>query len=525
MVQRGPDSTLLPRAARSMVWNATLLPLISVFNLASSVLIRNYFGLASGLYDALIGVVNTLMLWPGLGIPVAFTQFIPELGRRDDRRCLWAFICRAGALRLLSLVLFLIPVNINAVAVGELFHLGDHGATLVHLASALALLRSGHELALKTLQALLSHLAANTIQLAQAVLAMVGLAVTLWAGLGMPQLMVALIVASSLLLVIAVSVVRWRVAQIGSSGQPTAPSSRQFGEIVTGISTRRFAGFSLFMSAHDTMNYFASPAFASLAIAALYDTPGPVALFAAGLQFPMLVVVVVLAGFQGLYRPLFARLITDSDRPRLRAAFSGVSKVQVALLLPAGTGLVILVGDLMPLLYGDVFTDAVPLARVLCVFLFGEAMFNLGTIVLSVDHQYRSVMLAQAMRLLGAPLFIWLAARGDLQLAAVAFGLSRLAATLFGYALAQRRFGVRFPFRFAFRAAMPSLAMATVVITARSLWSTSWMEVIVLTALGVAAVAIGMRQFHVLGPRELDLIDRAQLPGRSTIIAWLKPRA
>ena len=177
------------------------------------------------------------------------------------------------------------------------------------------------------------------------------------------------------------------------------------------------------------------------------------------------------------------------------------------------------------MLYGDVFADSVPLARVLCFFLFSEAIFNLGTIVLSVDHQYRSVMQAQAMRLLGAPLFVWLAAHGDLRLAATAFGISRVAATLFGYVVAQRRFGVRFPFALALRAALPSLAMLAILTAARSMWSTSWVEVVALTTLGVAVVAIGMRVFRVLGPRELDLIERAQLPGRSAIIAWLKPRA
>ncbi len=520
------EATLLTRAARSMFWNAALLPLITAFNLVSSVLIRNYFGLASGLYDALIGVVNSLTLWPGLGIPVAFTQFIPELETRDDRHAVWTFVRRAGTLRILSLALFLVPVNVNAAAVGEIFHLGPHGATLVYLASVLALLRAGHELALKTLQSLLSHLAANVIQLTQAVLAVAALAIVLGAGLGMTQVMVALVVASAVLLVIAAGVVRRRISRVASKPRPVADevSAPQSRAIVPGVSVRRFAGFSLFMYAHDTMNYFASPAFASLAIAAMYDTPAPVALFAAGLQFPMLTVVVVLAGFQGLYRPLFARLINDAEPRRMRAAFSEVSKVQAALLLPTGTGLAIVVGDLIPLLYGEVFAEAVPLARVLCVFLFAEAVFNLGTIVLSLDHQYRSVMLAQAMRVLGAPLFVWLAARGDLRLAAAAFGLSRVAATLFGYAVAQRRFGVRFPFAFALRAAVPSAVMLLILTAIRSIWSTSWIEVITLMVVGVVVIALGMRLCRVLGPAELDLIDRTQLPGRSTIIAWLKPR-
>ena len=54
---------LLPRVAASMFWNTTLLPIITLLNLGVSILIRRTFGLESGIYDILIGIRNTLLVY------------------------------------------------------------------------------------------------------------------------------------------------------------------------------------------------------------------------------------------------------------------------------------------------------------------------------------------------------------------------------------------------------------------------------------------------------------------------------
>jgi len=273
---------------------------------------------------------------------------------------------------------------------------------------------------------------------------------------------------------------------------------------------------------YNWLNYFVTPAFASPAIALAAGSAAPVALFNVGFQLPQMAVVLVLAGFQGLYRPLFARLVDGGAPDKIRTAFSEISKVQAVFLLPAGVGLYVLAADYIPLLFGSEFTAAIPVARALCVLLVAESLFNLGTILLSVDHRYRDVALAQSLRLAGVPVFIYLAARADIVGAAIAFGVARFLSAFTGYLFARRRYRVQFPLAFTLRAAAPSAAMLVVVSVGRSMFATSWTQVVGLTLLGVIVVAAGTRVFKVLGEHELALIERAGLPGGAHIIRWLR---
>ena len=49
--EAGTDNALLRRVSRSMFWNASMLPVIIVVNLAAGIMIRRGFGLQSGVYD------------------------------------------------------------------------------------------------------------------------------------------------------------------------------------------------------------------------------------------------------------------------------------------------------------------------------------------------------------------------------------------------------------------------------------------------------------------------------------------
>ena len=51
---------LAQQASRAAFWNLVLLPLLGMFNLAFSVLIRRRFGLLSGIYDILLGLMSVI---------------------------------------------------------------------------------------------------------------------------------------------------------------------------------------------------------------------------------------------------------------------------------------------------------------------------------------------------------------------------------------------------------------------------------------------------------------------------------
>ncbi len=516
MNDEGSD-LLLRRASRSMFWNATLLPVITIFNLAASILVRRYFGLeVSGRYDVVIALVNSWMLYPDLGLTTTVSQFTPSLESRYGRSAVAAFLRRVGGLRLLLLLFVLVPANIFADVVAARLHLGDAGVWLIHLTTLLTAVRAANDLVMKSLQALLRHLWANLLQLLQAVAATAVVVAAFASGRPLETVVGGLVIVG--VAVLATGLGRLWAALRAIPERELAPAT----DFTPGVPRNRFVKFGLFMYLYNWLNYFATPAFASPMIALVAGSAAPVALFNVGFQLPQMAVVLVLAGFQGLYRPLFARLVDDDSPAKLRAAFAEISKVQAVFLLPAGAGLYVLAGDYIPLMFGGEFAAAVPIARALCVLLVAESLFNLGTILLSVDHQYREVALAQALRLAGVPAFIYLASRSDLVGAAAVFGAARFLSAVTGYFFARRRYRVRFPTAFTLRAALPSVAMVVVVTLGRSMFETSWTQVVSLTLLGMVVVAVGTRAFRVLGEHELALIERAKLPGGAHIIRWLR---
>ena len=95
---------LLHRVADSMFWNATLLPIITLLNLAASILIRRTFGLESGVYDILIGITTTLLAYSSLGISQSLPKLLPDLDAAAGPRAAAALARRAGLRRMALLV-------------------------------------------------------------------------------------------------------------------------------------------------------------------------------------------------------------------------------------------------------------------------------------------------------------------------------------------------------------------------------------------------------------------------------------
>src|SRR5205814_6355428 len=58
----------------------------SDLGLATSILIRRRFGLASGSYDILLGLTNTILFYSGLGIPTSLMKTLPERELGGGRR-------------------------------------------------------------------------------------------------------------------------------------------------------------------------------------------------------------------------------------------------------------------------------------------------------------------------------------------------------------------------------------------------------------------------------------------------------
>jgi O-antigen/teichoic acid export membrane protein len=499
-----------------MFWNALMLPGITAISLGGAVMLRRGFGLESGTYDTALGLLNTILTHSALGLLFTVPQFVPGVARASGRSSVVRFVRRIAVARFALLLAVVAGINVYARPLADSLHLDGNGVWLVRTVSVLAVLRAGSDLAVDVLQSLLAHQLANLVQLAQAVALVVAVGWTLLAHASTAMLFTILTVAAAGTLAMSIWLARREVRAVPAAGaEPGAERP---------VPWSRTVGFAAFMYVNDASNYFATPAFASPALAAVLHGPATTALFNVAFQIPMMAVVLILSGFQGLYRPLFAGLMDAGEPDRVRTAFAEISKVQAALLIPAGAGLVVLLPQYVQMLFGSQFAAAVPLARILAVFMVAESLLNVGVIMLSVDKRYSMTLGVQLVRVVAAPVFIWLAIAGHLNLAAAAFGCGRFLTVALGYLLARRRYGVRFPMGFAARVSLATTLMVAAVVGAGLLMPSTWIVTLARTALGVVVLGLGLRWFAVLGPREQDLLSRARLPGSGLLVRWLAQR-
>ena len=515
-------SSLAHRVSRSLFWNAVLVPVAFVLSAVMSILIRRTFGLRSGIYDVVSGLVGSVLLYSSLGLSTALTKFLPELEVARGRHAVVEFLGRAVGARLAVLVAIMVPMNAFAPAVAAHLHLGEQGALLVRLATAMVAARAALDLGVKTLNAFLAQREVNVLAIVQAFTDPAFIAIAIAAGWGIPGVIGALAASSAFMALGAV----WSAARIlrtlpKEGRRATGATSAPAPVIRAGTSDlARFAGFSY---VYELSLYFAGPAFACPALAMVLGDPSQVALFSTGFYVAFNLVGLVVAGFRGVYRPMFAHLRASGDPERLRAAFVAVTKAQIVMLLPVGVGLYVMCADFLPLLYGKQFVAGVWATRTLVALLFTETAFNLGLIVLSIDERYAPVLGAQALLVICAPLFLLAAKWSGVTAAAAVLGCARVTACMVGYAFCRRWYGLRFPWAFTARVSLVSGVMGVALVAVRSIWPTSILEATTLTAAGAIVFAIGLRLARVIGPEERALLERARIPGGRWLVRWLVP--
>jgi O-antigen/teichoic acid export membrane protein len=509
--------------SRSVFWNALLVPVAFVLSTVMSIVIRRAFGLGSGVYDVVSGLVGSVLLYSSLGLSTALTKFLPELEVTQGRRAVLAFLARAATARGVVVAAVLLPLNLAAELAAARLNLGVQGLLLLRLATLMVIARAVLDLGVKTLSAFLAQREVNLLALAQSLTDPAFIAVAIVAGFGIPGVIGAL-AASSALMGLGSAVFAARI--IGAlPAEPSVAASATTASRSTAAGFAELTRFAAFTYVYELSLYFAGPAFACPALSVALGDPGQVALFSTGFYVAFNLVGLVVAGFRGVYRPMFAHLRASGDPEKLRAAFSAVTKAQVVMLVPVGVGLYVMSADYLPLLYGAQFSAGVWTTRVLVALLFTETAFNLGLIVLSVDERYRPVLASQALLVVAAPLFLAAARFGGVAAGAAVLGAARVAAVVSGYLVCRREYEMRFPWAFTARVAGASGVMALVLVAGRAAWPTSAVEALVLTAAGGAVFAVAMRLGRVIGPEERALLERAKLPGGRILVRWLAPNA
>jgi O-antigen/teichoic acid export membrane protein len=513
MTENGRSSPgLLHQVSRAVFWNTALLPLVSLAGILLSVLVRRSFGLESGYYDVALGVANSILFYTSLGLSGSLPKFIPELQLTAGRSAAAQLIVRLGSIRLGVVAAVVLALMFWPDPIARALDLGPDGGSYLRVLGALLIGRAALDFAYRALESVFQQVSVNLLSLIHGVLDVCLAALAIGLGLQMTGVIGALGV-SAVVIAIAASVAVVRQLRAIPTDRPKAGGTDGLGSRVWKLSALTFV--------RDLSLYFATPAFASPVLLKTLGGPEPVALFATSYFVASSTVTLVVSGFRGIYRPAFARVMTGGDRAALHRAFDLINKVQVLAVVPAGVGLAVMVGDYLLLLYGQPFSAATPVARVLVIFLFAETAVAVGPLVLWVDERYRAVLATQAVMIAGAPLFIWTAERFGLLPASLVLGGSRFAASLLGYTEARRLYGVRFPWAFAAKVGVLSLMMAAILTAVRMIWPTSVIQAVACTILGVAIIALGLRLFRVIGPGELEVLERASIPGKGLLVRWL----
>jgi hypothetical protein len=141
--------------------------------------------------------------------------------------------------------------------------------------------------------------------------------------------------------------------------------------------------------------------------------------------------------------------------------------------------------------------------------------------ILTVDERYAAVFGAVAIQAVAAPLLLVAGGTWGVEMAALVLGTGRAMTAVVSYIGCRRRYGLPYPWAFATKLLAAAAVMGLALIAGRALWATSLLEAIVLTAAGAIVFGLGVRGFGVIGPDEISLLRRANLPGGRWMLALL----
>jgi O-antigen/teichoic acid export membrane protein len=505
----GASSSLFRRISDSVYWNTLLLPVVALCTTLTSVLIRRRFGLASGAYDVLLGLVNTSLFYSSFGIPSSLAKTLPEREIASGRLAVERLVRRACSARFAILGVFIAALNLWAGPIAERLHLGPGGVVYLRLLGGLIAARAATDLLTYILYAFLAQRQVNLLIILQSLLDPTLIALALTLGYGIGGVIVAL-ASSTATVAIAGALSAARVIR----ELPASPGPRT--RVVPVSAAWKF---SLFDYLIELSRYFGGADFARTALGAALDSRGLVAIFAVGFYLAFMVVNLVASIFRGIYRPMFSRLRAEGRSADLRLAFVAVSKTQLALLIPAGVGLAVMAADYVPLLYGSTFSPAVTVTRILIVLLVTETAFNQAMMILTVDERYATVLKLVAIQTLAAPLVVVAAKYRGVEMAALVLGLGRATTSVTAYLVCLRRYALPYPWTFAGKVFAAASGMGAVLLLGRVLLPTSAVQTVSLTIAGALVFAIGVRLTGAIGVEELRLLRRANLPGGRWILA------
>jgi O-antigen/teichoic acid export membrane protein len=530
-IETNPSPSLGRKATGALFWNTAFLPLKALLGFVVAITIVQLFSRDSyAAYAIVTAFLGTLGMYVDLGIERALPRFVGEVERREGRKGLYRFILNITLVKLAILAIVILALVLFAPSINNLMQWGEAGYVYLGFIYALLILGALYDIAIQILFSFFKQKATNLLDIIVTILnPVLTLIFVIWFKLEQYGVLVALLITTVLCVIIA-GWQAWRASQ-ETAIKPVAPATDQ--EKVTGSSLKsRFIKYASLMYFFNISTSFYDASFAILILTA-YQELTAVIIIRLVYFFIKTLLKTLLTPFVGVQTPLFSGIHAQNRQPDLQTAYSAFSKLQIIILVPSATGILIVSRNLLELLMvNNTNPQAVlpptllNLATVACIltvlFTFLESLISLPLTVLMIYEYYREVIISRLLPLLTVPLLLvsiqggW-GVIGAITIMGSLAVLSRVVALLF----LQKRLRLRYPTKFLLKVLIASLSFGVPLGGLAWLLPTNW-----LTTFGIAisGVIIFYGVFKLLGG--FDQEDKARitamkLPLRKYIVKYL----
>ena len=216
----------------------------------------------------------------------------------------------------------------------------------------------------------------------------------------------------------------------------------------------------------------------------------------------------------------------ERDPAKLQAAYAGLTRFLILVLVPSGVGLILVARNVIRIFFQARYENAATVAGWLVFFLFAESLLSTSHNILLAHEHFRAVILTRLTALISIPLLLIVTPTFGVVAATIAAGVGRVLSRGLATVYAWRVLELSFPWRFFQRVVMASGVMAVALyfplVVMRPSTSPDTILQTVLSVIGGSAVFILC--FKLLGGLEKADKERLltmRIPFKYALVNWL----
>jgi len=505
------------RAAGAMFWNLLGKIAFMVVKYAESIVLVRLLGGEE--YGALAGLLNLnamVVLFTALGLENTLLRFLPEAlargGEKAERRLVGqATVARLAVAGIAAVILWLLAEPIADLIV--------HDPTRAGLVRVVAVMVLGLGMQNLLSRVLVTRYEQKFINLIQVLLTTIYVAVAAVVVLLGGQVLGVLLCMIGLYLATIV----FFVHRLGRENplRIEADASRP------PVSWRRLFQFSGLLYLYGVLHFVFEKGMDVLLLGALRDELVQVTWYVLGYNFAFFAVSFFSAAFsEGFTLAMVSEVAAEGDEDKLRRIFAVFMEYLYLFIIPIVIGGVLLGGDLLRLMYGEVADGAI---APMLVLLFGLAVSKMGGITANfLQALNQEKLLVKARLLFGAvnlALDLLLIPLWGATGAAVATSIAVAAGIAYEWQIVHRRLQPAYPCAFLAKVLAAGVLMGVVVWWLGGV--IAWHDLLrlpVLILIGGAVFALALIVLRPFRKQHADLLATLPLPGKTIWLRWLTPR-